>query len=250
MLLDLAKRYKISLLVIGSGSNILVNDRGRKEIVLRLNSPFFKSIDFKGNDCQVGAGALLSQLLRVCQQRGLSGLEFLAGIPGTVAGALAMNAGAHGKSIADALKQVEVIDKNGNIKILKRKELNFGYRTSGLTRYIIIRALIKLTRNQKKNIDRRIKKYLAYRKLTQDYTFPSAGCVFKNPKGNYAGKLIDLCGLKGKSIGRASVSRKHGNFILNTGGAKAADVLQLIGYIRRKVKRTFRVSLVPEIKIW
>jgi UDP-N-acetylmuramate dehydrogenase len=250
LLLDLVKRYKISVSAIGSGSNILANDRGRKGVVFRLASPVFKTMSFKGGYCEAGAGVLLGQLLRGCQRRGLSGLEFLTGIPGTVAGAVAMNAGAQGKSISDVLIYVNVMDKNGTIKILSRKEVRFGYRTSGLTRYIIISALFELTRNQKENINKRIKQYSAYRKLTQDYTHPSAGCVFKNPQGYSAGKLIDLCGLKGKRVGGASVSRKHANFILNTGGARAGDVLKLMACIRKKVKKTHQVNLVPEIKIW
>ncbi len=250
LLLDLAKRYKIPLSVIGAGSNILVSDRGRKGIVFRLASPVFKTINFKGDYCEAGAGVLLGQLLRVCQKRGLSGLEFLVGIPGTVAGAVAMNAGAQGKSISDVLMYVKVMDKNGTIKILSRKKARFGYRTSGLARYIIISAFIELAHNQKENIGKRVKQYLAYRKLAQDYTHPSAGCVFKNPQGYSAGKLIDLCGLKGKRVGQASVSRKHANFILNTGGARAGDVLKLMACIRKKVKQTFRVNLAPEIKIW
>lgn len=250
LLLVLAKRYKIPLSVIGSGSNILPSDRGLKGAVIRLSSPVFKTLTFKANYCEVGAGVLLAQLLRSCQKRGLSGLEFLAGIPGTVAGALAMNAGAQGKNISDALFYVKVIDKKGTIKILSRKEAGFGYRTCGLTGYIIISALLKLTRKQKDGISRKIRQYLVYRKLTQDYTHPSAGCIFKNPPGYTAGKLIDLCGLKGKKIGRACVSRKHANFILNTGRANARDVLRLMDCIRKKVKKDFRVSLKPEIRIW
>ena len=250
LLLVLAKRYKIPLSVIGSGSNILASDRGHKGIVLRLDSPVFKILDFKRNYCAVGAGVLLSRLLCACQGRGLSGLEFLAGIPGTVGGALAMNAGVKGKNISNALFYVKVMDKKGCIKILSRKEAQFGYRSSGLARYIIISALLKLTRKQKKNINKKIKQYLAYRKLTQDYSYPSAGCVFKNPQGYAAGKLIDLCGLKGKRIGGARVSPKHANFILNTSRAKAAEVLRLMHSIRRKVKKEFAVSLKPEIRIW
>jgi UDP-N-acetylmuramate dehydrogenase len=250
LLLDSAKRYKIPLLVIGSGSNILANDRCLKAIVVRLSSPLFKAVDFKGNYCEVGAGVSLSQLLRSCKRKGLSGLEFLAGIPGTVGGALAMNAGVHAKSISDAFIYFKVMDKKGNIKILDRKEAKFGYRTSALARYIIISALMKLTRKSKESINRSIKKYLAYRKLTQDYTHPSAGCIFKNPRKYSAGKLIDLCGLKGKSIGGASISLKHANFILNTKGAKAGDVLRLMDLIKKEAKKKFRVSLVPEIKIW
>jgi UDP-N-acetylmuramate dehydrogenase len=142
------------------------------------------------------------------------------------------------------------MDKKGCIKILSRKEAQFGYRSSGLERYIIISALLKLTRKQKKNINKKIRQYLGYRKLTQDYSFPSAGCVFKNPPGYAAGKLIDLCGLKGKRIGCAHISRKHANFILNTGRARASDVLKLMHCIRKKVKKEFGVSLKPEIRIW
>jgi len=250
LLLDLAKRYKIPLSVIGAGSNILVNDRGLKGIVVSLCAPPFKVADFKGAYCEVGAGVLLSQLLRCCQKKGLSGLEFLAGIPGTVAGALTMNAGAQGKNISDVILYVKVIDKKGAIKILDRKEAQFGYRSSGLTRYIIISALTQLTRRSSEAITKKIKRYLAYRKLTQDYTCPSAGCIFKNPPGYSAGQLIDSCGLKGRKIGGAGISRKHANFILNTGGAKARDVLKLMNLARKEVKKTCRINLAPEIKIW
>lgn len=250
LLLAAAKRYKIQLSVIGSGSNILAKDAGRKGIVVYLASPVFKAISLKGNYCEAGAGVSLGRLLRYCQKRGFSGLEFLAGIPGTVAGALAMNAGAHGENISDTLFYVKVMDKKGAVKLLGRKEAKFGYRSSGLTRYVIIGAAFKLARKPRKSISKKVKQYLAYRKLTQDYTHPSAGCIFKNPRGYSAGKLIDLCGLKGKTIGGARVSRKHANFILNANKAKAHDVLRLISFVKRQVEKKFRISLIPEIKIW
>ena len=249
-LLSSIKRYNMPLLVIGGGSNILVNDKGLRAIVLCLNSPIFKKISFQGNHVFVASGASLSQVLRLAQKQGLSGLEFLSGIPGRVGGALAMNAGIPEKNIGDLVEEVSVIDYNGNIKNLNKKEIKFGYRTSNFSKYIILSARLRLIKKDKQEIKNRIKRYLNHRKLTQDLSWSSAGCIFKNPKGVSAGKLIDLCGLKGKRIGGACISRIHANFILNLGHARARDVLKLMDLAKKEVKKKFNVSLEPEIKIW
>ena len=250
LLLDLLKRYKISTLLIGAGSNILVSDQGVKGAVLRLSAPYFKSINFKNNYCSVGAGVLLNNLVASAQKRDLAGLEFLVGIPGTVGGALVMNAGAQGKNIQDLIQNVTVMDGRGRIKTLNKKKIKFGYRYSSLSPYIVIGARLKLTPGRRTQIRKKIKEYWDYRKLTQDCTLPSAGCVFQNPPGHCAGKLIDLCGLKGKKLGGACISQKHANFILNLGDAQARDVLRLMDMIRKKVKHKFSITLKPEIKIW
>lgn len=269
LLLNLLKRDKIPFRIIGAGSNILVDDYGVNGAVLRLNSPYFKKAEFKGLNLDVGAGLLINRLVWLTHKHGLSGAEFLVGIPGTVGGALMMNAGISEKgkstclppafrtgrdrqvkSIGDLVANITVADYNGNIKTLNRKDIQFGYRESSLSKYIILRARLKLVKKDKNKIRDTIKKYLGYRKDTHDLSRPSAGCIFKNPEGFSAGQLIDLCGLKGKRIQDARVSLKHANFILNLGRARAKDVFKLMKLITKEVEDRFDIILKPEIKIW
>ncbi len=249
-LMALAKKIRTPVVVIGAGSNILVSDKGVNKIVLRLDSPFFKGIVNKGNYLAAGSGVGLIQLIKEAERLGLSGLEFLAGIPGTVGGAISMNAGAWGKNISDLVETVSVMDYNGNVKVLRKIDIGFGYRRSGLEDYIVLSAWLKLKKNNKGKILSSIRKYLEYRRLTQDSAFPNAGCIFKNPEANSAGRLIGLCGLKGAKSGDACISMRHANFILNRKRASASDVLRLMDLIQRKVKQKFNIDLEPEIKIW
>jgi len=250
LLITCAKRYKIPILVIGSGSNILISDKGVRAIVLQLNSPFFKRILYNGNFLKAGCGLSLNELIQAAREHSLSGVEFSAGIPGTVGGALSMNAGAWGKNIGDLVESAEVMDYNGKIKILNKKDIKFGYRKSSLRKFMILSVCIKLTKKNRKEIKGNINKYLAYRRNTQDVSLPNAGCIFKNPPGKFAGRLIDLCGLKGGRRGNAFVSWRHANFILNQGNAHASDVLKLMNLIKNRVKQKFNIKLEPEIKIW
>ncbi len=250
LLLNAGKTYKIPILVLGGGSNILIADKGVNCVAVRLNSPFFKKVIFQKNCVEAASGVRLSQLIRLGESRGLSGLEFLAGIPGTLGGALAMNAGAWGKSIAQSVEAIKLIDAHGKIKMLNPKEIKFGYRRSGLERYIILGARLKLAKRKRREINNRIERFIKKRREAQDLSSPSAGCIFKNPKGNSAGRLIDLCGLKGRKIGGAMISAKHANFILNLGRAKAGDVLGLMALAKSAVKKKFGITLEPEIKIW
>lgn len=250
LLLHLLKRYKINFLVIGEGSNILASDKGVDGVVLRLSSPDFKKIIIRENRVEVGAGYLLNKLISQAKKHGLSGPEFLVGIPATVGGALMMNAGAWGKSIADLVEKVNVMDYNSKIRTLNKKKIRFGYRRSGLEKYIILSVHLKLKKENKALIQNRIKEYFHKRLAAQDLSRPSAGCIFKNPAGDSAGRLIDLCGLKGKKIGSAFVSCKHANFILNLGKARTRDVLKLMALIKKEVKKKFNVTLKPEIKLW
>lgn len=241
----------LPLLVIGGGSNLLVNDEGVNGLVVKLNSPHFKRFFFDGNTLKAGSGCLLNLLLKVARERSLSGLEFLSGIPGTLGGALVMNAGIAHKNIGDLVEEVTVMDYNGKIKILNKKQIRFGYRVCSLSGYIVLDACLKLSVKNREQISTAIKNYLRQRKEKQELSLPSAGCVFKNPKGAPpAGRLIDLCGLKGKRIGGACVSAKHANFIVNTGRASAKDVSKLIKLIVENVKDKFNLQLEPEIKIW
>lgn len=161
-----------------------------------------------------------------------------------------MNAGAWGQNIGDLVENVLVMDYNSNIKLLKRKELRFAYRSSSLAKLIILGASLRLKSSHRSKINIKIRDYLTARRQSQDLHLPNAGCVFKNPRGRSAGKLIDLCGLKGRVIGKARISDKHANFILNKGGAKAKDVLGLMKLIKGKVKNKFNIALEPEIRIW
>jgi len=252
LLLSLVKRYNSPFFVIGRGSNLLISDKGINGAVLRLSAPYFSKLSSKDNYLEAGSGVWLGKVVLFAKEHGLSGAEFLAGIPGTFGGALAMNAGVaqDNRSIADLVVNVTVMDYSGNRKILNKKDIRFGYRTSSLSKYIILSALIKLSRKNKEQIRNKIKAYLKYRKLTQDLSKPSAGCIFRNPTGHSAGRLIDLCGLKGKRVGDAGVSLKHANFILNLGKGSARDVIKLMDFIRKKVNNKFNINLTPEIKIW
>jgi len=245
-----AKRYNIPILVLGSGSNTLVSDKGVRALVLKLNSPYFRSVTKKGNYLKVGSGLILRDLILKARDYGLSGLEFLTGIPATVGGALVMNAGAWGKNIGSVVKEVTVMDYQGKTRILSKKKIKFGYRKSSLTKYIVLNSTLRLARKNRKTIQEKMNKILKNRISTQDNTSPNAGCIFKNPPCESAGRLIDSCGLKGKRIGDACVSCRHANFILNRGRASASDVLKLMHLIQKKVKDKFRVTLEPEIKIW
>lgn len=259
-IIRLARAARINTRVIGAGSNILAQDKGVKGLIVKLDSPLFKRISLESSSrVKAGAGASLSRFIAFCRSRSLAGSEFLTGIPGTIGGGLAMNAGISVKSankkikdqaIGDLVEIVRVMDYNGGIKELKAKDIKFVYRDSGLSGYIILEAVFKLRKGDKNRVTRNIRECAFRRRQSQDYSFPSAGCVFKNPPADSAGRLIDQSGLKGKKAGGAAVSRKHANFIVNLGNARAKDVLSLIALIKKEVKRNFKVNLEPEIKIW
>ena len=250
-LLIICKRYKMPFFVIGSGSNILVSDQGLNAAVFRLSASFFKTLKFDGCYLEAGSGASLNQVIKKCAKQGLSGAEFLIGIPGTVGGAIMMNAGQAkaGPQVSDLIEDVTVIDHSGKIRKINKKDVRFGYRSCNLSRYIILRARFRLAAMGKKKIINDMRKYMLLKK-GQDYAHPSAGCIFKNPPGDSAGRLIDLCGLKGKGLGGASVSLKHANFLINKSKASAKDVLRLMRLIKKEVKRRFKINLHPEIKLW
>jgi len=243
-------RLKIPVFILGSGSNILASSSGLNGLVIKLAGEFFKHIYKDGEYLEAGSAAQLNQLLLYAKNNSLSGLEFLAGIPGTLGGALAGNAGAWGKSIGELVEEVRVLDYHGNPGILAAKELKFSYRKSNLNKYIVISARLKLRKAGKGAIGLRIKEYLLKRNKAQDNKFPNAGCIFKNPANVSAGRLIDACGLKLVSKGQAVISGVHANFILNKGNADSSDILFLMDLIRKNVKKKFKINLEPEIKIW
>lgn len=244
------RKRRISIFLMGLGSNLLVSDKGVRGAVIRLCKAPFKKITIRGKIMECGSGALLSQVIFRARNADLSGHEFLSGIPGTLGGALAMNAGAWGKSIKDLVESVTIMDYNGKIKVLKKNRLKFSYRRSNLAKYIILSARLKLNKSKKEIIARELAYFLKKRRFLQELSLASAGCIFKNPKKQSAGKLIDSCGLKGKKAGRALISEKHANFIVNTGNAKAKEVLSLISLIKKEIKKKYGIELKPEIKIW
>jgi UDP-N-acetylmuramate dehydrogenase len=250
LLMSRARQNKVPVSIIGAGSNLLIKDKGLRGLLIRLSSAYFKKASFKNSYMQAGSGARLNQLIRSAGKRSLGGIEFLAGIPGTLGGALMMNAGCWGRSIGDLVEEVSVIDDEGKIKKLNRQEIKFGYRKSGLEKYIILAAVLKLKKASPKVLNRNIKDYILKRRSSQDLTLPSAGCIFKNPVSLSAARLIELSGLKGRENGDAIISSKHANFILNKGNAKAKDVLRLMRLIQTRVEKKFKVTLEPEIKIW
>jgi len=266
-LLRFAKKNKLKVLVVGKGSNLLVKDKGIKGLVINLNQPSFKKIEKSQAKLQVGAGLDLASLINFALKNNLSGVEFLSGIPGTVGGAVLMNAGTRGNcigvnrylSIADVITEVKALKPDGTVVTLRKKDLKFSYRYSNVKKFIIIGATLSLKPGSKKVIKKAIDKFWQYKKLRQEWKKPNAGCVFKNPRFDSAlkstqpllsaGQLIDLCGLKGLERGGAVISRLHANFILNNGNAKAKDVLGLMKIVQSKVKQRFNLNLIPEIKI-
>lgn len=250
MLLKAAKKNKLRVFILGAGSNLLVSDKGVKGLVIKLNSTFFKQISFDGKCIEAGSATLIGGLVQYSLDRSLQGLEFLVGIPGTLGGALAMNAGCWGFDIGGAVKEVKVMDYSGRVKTLKRRQIKFDYRKSSLSKYVILGATLKVKKGDAAKIKKNISMYISKRRANQGLTKPNAGCIFRNPKINGAGMLIDLCGLKGKKIGAASISDRHANFIVNEGHASARDVLRLMRIIKKQVREKFKINLQPEIKIW
>lgn len=248
--LEFAKERRLQIAVLGAGTNILALDRGFRGSVIKLGSGL-NWIKIEGSRAWVGAGVPLPKLIRKLTQKGLGGLEFLAGIPGSVGGALTMNAGAWGKEIGKYVEEVKVLERDGSQKEIKRKKLGFGYRKSKLqgNPWIITEVTLRLRKKKKRVIEKRIKEYLSKRRATQPLGIPNCGSVFKNPRGDFAGRLIEEAGCKGMRIGDAQVSAKHGNFIVNLGDAKAKDVIKLMTDIQKAVKDKFKILLEPEIKI-
>lgn len=244
------KEEKIPFIVIGNGSNLLVKDGGIRGIVIEL-SDNFNNYEIKGNIIKAQSGALLSILGRNALKNSLTGFEFAAGIPGTLGGALAMNAGAYGGEMKQVVKSVRLIDTDGNIFELSNEEMKFEYRKSILTTsdYIVLSAVIELQPGNTDEIKETMLDYANRRSTKQPLNFPSAGSTFKRPEGHFAGKLIDDCGLRGLSLRGAQVSDKHCGFVINTGEASAKDILDLIFIVKSTVNAKFGIILEEEVKI-
>lgn len=247
-ILEVAKEKNIPITVIGNGSNLLVKDKGIRGIVLQIK---IDEISVNATEIEVGAGTLLSKLSKTAYENSLAGLEFAAGIPGTIGGAITMNAGAYGGEFKDIVVSTTYIDKDLNIHTISNKEHNFEYRNSIFKdkNFIILKSKLKLKEDMKENIEAKMKQNSNKRKESQPIEYPSAGSVFKRGNGFITAEAIDKCGLKGYNIGDAYVSEKHAGFIVNKGKATAKDVIDLIEYIKQVVYEKYKIKIEMEIKI-
>lgn len=244
------KENNIKIRVMGFGSNLLINDNGLKAAVIKLDSDEFSKVEFGEEQLTAGAGVELSKLVLDCVQKGLSGLEALTGIPGSIGGAARMNAGGNFGDFGAVVESVTLMDSEGNIFEKSKPELEFDYRTSNITAKFILGATIKLNEADPEQILRTVKEIWIYKKNNQPLNTKNSGCIFKNQRGVSAGALIDRAGLKGLQSGGAAISEKHANFIVAKKGCKSSDVKQLIKIIKEKVKEQFDIELELEIEIW
>ena len=249
-LLAIAKDCDVAVTIIGNGSNLLVGDRGIRGLVIEIGKAM-ESIQIDGLTITVGAGTILAKAANEAAGAGLGGMEFAAGIPGSMGGAVVMNAGAYGGEIKDILASATVISQEGEIITLSNLELDLSYRHSCVLEkgYIVLSARLKLEKKDEAQI-RELMADLRNRRIEkQPLEYPSAGSTFKRPEGYFAGKLIEDAGLRGYTVGGACVSEKHCGFVVNKGDACAADVLNVIKDVKAKVYEKFGVELEPEVKM-
>ncbi len=247
--IEMLKKENVEYTIIGNGSNLLVSDRGICGAVIEIGS-MMNNISVEGEKIYAEAGALLSSLAAAAAENCLTGLEFASGIPGSVGGAVVMNAGAYDGEIKDAIDYADVIDNEGNILRLTKDELGLSYRHSVIDekKMIVIGAGFRLKEGDGRAIKEKMADFAARRREKQPLNYPSAGSTFKRPEGHFAGKLIEDAGLKGKTIGGAQVSQKHAGFIINTGDATTEDILELMDCCVETVYNKFGVRLEPEVR--
>lgn len=248
-ILEICREEELPYFILGNGSNLLVSDKGYRGVIIQLYRNF-SNISVEGNEICASSGALLSQIAAAARNASLTGFEFAGGIPGTLGGAVFMNAGAYGGELKDVLKEAVVMTEQGEILTLPVEKLEMGYRTSRIKKagYLVLEARLVLKQGDMDKI-RDITKDLTEKRVTkQPLEYPSAGSTFKRPEGYFAGKLIMDAGLRGYQVGDAQVSEKHCGFVINKGNATAADVLTLIENVREKVQEQFGVTLEPEVK--
>jgi UDP-N-acetylmuramate dehydrogenase len=240
----------VRIRVLGFGSNLLVSDEGVRAAVIKLDAEQFTQIHFDDQEVTAWAGAELSKLVLTCVEKGLSGIEALTGIPGSVGGAVKMNAGGNFGDFGAVVETVTLMDSTGNIFEKSKPELVFDYRQTNITAKFILNAKLKLNAAAPEQIMQTVKEIWIYKKNNQPLNTKNSGCIFKNPRGVSAGALIDRAGLKGLQIGGAVVSDKHANFIIAQNGCTSRDVLRLIEAIKQRVKEQFDLDLELEIEIW
>ena len=246
--IQVCREENLPWFVLGRGSNLLVSDKGYRGVILSIYKDFQKT-EIQGETVTVQAGVLLTTLSGKVLDASLTGLEFASGIPGTIGGAVVMNAGAYGGEMKDIVRKVTVLDQDGEVRTLTCGEMQFGYRTSLAKKkgYIVLGAELTLKQGEKEKIREEMQTLKAKRIEKQPLEFPSAGSTFKRPEGYFAGKLIMDAGLRGAAVGGAQVSEKHCGFVVNTGNATAADVRELMRRVQEKVQEQFGVHLEPEV---
>lgn len=249
-ILALCRQYHVSYSFIGNGSNLLVGDKGIRGVVIEMTDPM-GNIKVDGTKITAQAGAMLSKIANTAASNGLGGMEFAAGIPGSVGGAVVMNAGAYGGEMKDIIEKVYVLDENGAQLELDRDALDLGYRHSCIPekKYIVTKVVLELVPRNEAEIRSEMKELNEKRAEKQPLQYPSAGSTFKRPEGYFAGKLIMDAGLRGYQVGGAQVSEKHCGFVINKGDATAADICQLMRDVSDKVQAQFGVVLEPEVKM-
>ncbi len=247
--LRLCRTEQVPYMILGNGSNLLVGDKGYRGVMIALGKAW-TDVVVEGNRIRAGAGAMLSAVSRQALKNSLTGLEFAAGIPGTVGGAVFMNAGAYGSEMSAVLTQVTVLTPEGDVAVLPVGELELGYRTScvGPKGYVVLEAEMELLPGREEQIRGRMEELTVQRKTKQPLEYPSAGSTFKRPEGYFAGKLIQDAGLRGFRVGGAQVSEKHCGFIINCGDATAEDIMNLCHTVQAKVNEEFGVTLEMEVR--
>ena len=248
-LLPFLAEENIPYFFLGNGSNLLVSDKGYEGVVITYAQALSDDIKVDGDRITAGGGVLLSKVAKKALDESLTGFEFAAGIPGTVGGAMVMNAGAYDGEMKQIVESVEVVDTKGDISVLSCEEMEFGYRTSILKResFIVTRVTYKLQKGDKNVIKDKMDDLAERRREKQPLEYPSAGSTFKRPEGHFAGKLIMDAGLKGYQVGGAKVSDKHCGFVINAGGATAGDIHHLMENVIKKVQEEVQVTLEPEV---
>ncbi len=252
-LLQVLNRYQESFWVLGNGSNVLFSDRGVRGAIIRLAGEF-KKVHWQEESATAkacaGAAASIARLVRDAARRGYAGLEFAEGIPGSVGGALCMNAGAYGSEIEKIVEHVHIMTARGETHGLSRAEMTFSYRDAHLPYgAVVMRVDLVLRKERAAQVNARLRDLARKRKNSQPSGFPNSGSMFRNPPGDYAGRLIDAAGLKGLRVGQCQISERHGNFIVNHGGARAREVRQLMELAKSEVRKKFGIELVPEVKL-
>lgn len=247
--LSFCQREGLPFFILGNGSNLLVSDAGYEGVVISMTEGLTR-LEAEGERIFAASGQLLSRTAKMALKEGLTGLEFAAGIPGTIGGALVMNAGAYGAEIKDVLEYARVMTPEGEILTLGPEELKMGYRTSCIPAmgYTVLEACFHLKKGNRDEIEAYMNELSLKRREKQPLQYPSAGSTFKRPKGHFAARLIEDAGLKGFAVGGAQVSEKHSGFVINRGNATAADVMELCRQIRERVKTQFDVELEMEVK--
>jgi UDP-N-acetylmuramate dehydrogenase len=247
---QVCREQQLPIHILGSGSNLLVRDEGVRGVVIRVIEPVLGQVEVVGTTVTAGGGVLLSHVITEATRVGLGGMEHLVGIPGTVAGAVVGNSGGRNGDIGQLIQSIRVLTQDGVIAVRRGDELSFAYRRSSIQDLLLLSATLELHKDDSEELMRRMRKNWIMKRSTQPLADQSAGCIFRNPRGLSAGALIEQCGLKGASSGKARISERHANFIVTEPGAVSTDVENLIARIRSAVAAKYSVELELEIRVW